>query len=191
MWRSETMSLFSLYSFPDNCFDLMCELGNLGTLQFQDLNSNLISSERPYFSQLKMVRDLSARLSSVENHLKTHTDNDIAPYVSESSVKNIISETKMYMRGKNLSQFLLEWQMEVNKMWKTVDGYNKGVSQIMIKVEQGEEYAGLLEALRQELHGGPQIYSQSYSNLDNSEGREIKAFNLQILDEGGPRVSQA
>ena len=166
-------SLYSLYSFPDNCFDLMCELGNLGSLQFQDLNSDLISSERPYFSQLKLVRDLVSRLSSIENHLQKHTQNDIAPYVSESSVKNIISETKMYMRGKNISVFLLEWQTEVNKMWKNVDSFNKGVDHIMLRVEKGEEYAGLLEALRKELHGGPQIYSQSYSNLDISLGLMI------------------
>ena len=56
---------------------------------------------------------------------------------------------------------------------------NKGVSQIMIKVEKGEEYAGLLEALRKELHGGPQIYSQSYSNLDNSMGNYNGFFNFK------------
>ena len=194
MWRSEDMALFSIYSSPDTCFDLMCELGSLGTLQFQDQNEKLISSERPYFSQLKLIRDLLSRLSSIETHLKKHTDYDIAPYVSEISVKNIISATKTYMRGKNISEFILDWQKEVNKMWRTVDGFDKGVKGVMVKAERGQEYAGLLDALRNELHDGPQIYSQSYGNLNTSLGKSnimkdqtnqnpnITSFNNSVQD---------
>jgi hypothetical protein len=151
----------------------MCELGSLGTLQFKDQNEKMISSERPYFSQLKLVRDLLTRLSSIELHLTKHTNHDIAPYVSEISVKNIISATKIYMRGKNISEFLMDWQKEVNKMWRTVDGFDKGVSGLKIRAERGQEYAGLLDALRKELHGGPQIYSESYGNLSFSMGKYI------------------
>jgi hypothetical protein len=148
----------------------MCELGSLGTLQFKDQNEKLISSERPYFSQLKLIKDLLSRLSSIEIHLKKHTNQDIAPYVSEISVKNIISATKTYMRGKNISEFILDWQKEVNKMWRTVDGFDKGVNGVKVRAEKGQEYAGLLDALRNELHDGPQIYSQSYGSLNYSIG---------------------
>lgn len=168
MWRSETMSLFSIFSSPDSCFHLLCELGNLNALQFEDLNEALISSERPFFSQLKMLRNLLSRLSSIENTLKKHTKHDIAPYVPEASVKNIISATKTYIRGKNLSEFLFDWQKEVDKMWRTVNGFETGNQGIIEKMEAGIEYAGLLEALEGELHGGPQIFSESYKNFEGT-----------------------
>lgn len=168
MWRSESMSQFSLYCSRDYCFDLMCEMGSLSSLQFQDLNEDMLSTERPFFSQLKLVRELISRLASIEVHLKKHTESDVAPYVSESSVQNVISQTRQYMRGKNVSEFLLDWQTDVNKMWRTVDSFEKGLQLVLTQVERGQEYAGLLRALRSELHGGPQIYSQSYSSLNNS-----------------------
>jgi hypothetical protein len=154
----------------------MCEMGNLSSLQFEDQNKDLISSERPYFSQLKLVREIISRLSSIEGHLKKHTRTDIAPYVSEMSVKNIISQTKQYMRGKNVSEFLLDWQTEVNKMWKTVDGFEKGLQQVLKNVEVGQEFAGLLKGLREELHGGPQIYAENYSSLNNSLAHGTTSF---------------
>ena len=151
MWRSETMNLYSILFPRESAFDILSELGSLSCIQFEDLAKKNKHSTRLFISESKMVYELFLKLSSIENELSKYSAVKLSPFVSEEGVKDIIEESKQFMRGKNLSEFLLDTQTSIDKIVKKCDNYQRAMQGIEQKLEEGVEFVGLAEKFKEHL----------------------------------------
>lgn len=62
LWRCEPMSLVQLFIQYDAARDTVDELGNLGIVQFKDLNANVSAFARVFVADVKRAEEMERRL---------------------------------------------------------------------------------------------------------------------------------
>jgi len=69
LFRSDEMGYFSLIASREYAWDILNELGELGALQFIDLNADESNFKRPYSNFLRRCEDLENKLNNIENYM--------------------------------------------------------------------------------------------------------------------------
>jgi len=70
LWRSEEMSLVQLYIQRDAAHDTFDELGQLGRVQFHDMNPNVNAFQRNFVNEVKRCDDMERRLRFLRTELE-------------------------------------------------------------------------------------------------------------------------
>ncbi|XP_030382848.1 V-type proton ATPase 116 kDa subunit a [Scaptodrosophila lebanonensis] len=70
MFRSEKMALCQLYIQPEAAYVSIAELGNLGCVQFRDLNEHVNAFHRKYVNEVRRCDDMERRIRYIENELR-------------------------------------------------------------------------------------------------------------------------
>jgi len=70
LWRSEEMKLVQLYIQRDSAHDTFDELGELGLVQFHDLNPNVNAFQRNFVNEVKKCDDLERRLRYLKSEME-------------------------------------------------------------------------------------------------------------------------
>ena len=165
MWRSETMNLYSIYFPRGSSFEILSELGSLSCIQFEDLPKKKKQPKRLFFSQAKLVNELLTKLSNIKKELSKYTSVNLSPFTSEENVKEILNESREFMKGKNISEFLLDTQKGIDEIVKKSNSYAKAAKEIELKLEKGVEFVRFAEKYK--FH-----FSQEESSIEeNNESR--------------------
>jgi V-type H+-transporting ATPase subunit a len=68
--RSESMTLLQFVIPSDDAHDVIFELGNLGVIQFKDLNPDMNAFQRNFVNEIRRIDDLERKLRFFEDLLK-------------------------------------------------------------------------------------------------------------------------
>ncbi|XP_036344558.1 V-type proton ATPase 116 kDa subunit a1-like [Rhagoletis pomonella] len=82
MFRSEKMALCQLFIQPEAGYTTISELGEIGCVQFRDLNTNVNSFQRRYVSEVRRCDELERQMHYIENELKK--DGVVLPELTEN-----------------------------------------------------------------------------------------------------------
>ena len=179
MWRSETMNLYSILFPRESGFEILSELGSLSCIQFEDLAKKNKHSSRLFISESKMVDELLFKLSSIEKELSKYSQVKISPFISEEGVKAIIDESKRFMRGKNLSEFLLDTHKRIDEIVKKCEDYERAMQGIELKLEKGVEFVGLAEKFKDHLwedEKSREVYSEGITIFLKYIKKKVKSL---------------
>lgn len=81
MFRSEEMVLAQLFIQPEAAYPLMSELGELGVVQFRDLNEDVNAFQRKFAAEVIRCDDMERKLRYIEAEM--HKDKVEIPYLAE------------------------------------------------------------------------------------------------------------
>ncbi|CAF4078245.1 unnamed protein product [Rotaria sordida] len=70
IFRSEQMTLCQLYLQPDAAYSCIAELGELGIVQFRDLNPNVNSFQRKFVNEVRRCEEMERKLRFLESEIK-------------------------------------------------------------------------------------------------------------------------
>ncbi|XP_061397032.1 V-type proton ATPase 116 kDa subunit a 1-like [Musca vetustissima] len=70
MFRSEEMALCQLFIQPEAAYASVAELGELGCVQFRDLNGEVSSFQRKFVTEVRRCDELERRIRYVENEMR-------------------------------------------------------------------------------------------------------------------------
>lgn len=63
LYRSELMSLCQMFIQSESAYDSINELGELGLVQFRDLNPNVNAFQRKFVNELRRCDEMERKLS--------------------------------------------------------------------------------------------------------------------------------
>ena len=63
LYRSELMSLCQMFIQSESAYDSINELGELGLVQFRDLNPNINAFQRKFVNELRRCDEMERKLS--------------------------------------------------------------------------------------------------------------------------------
>lgn len=63
LYRSELMSLCQMFIQSESAYDSINELGELGLVQFRDLNPNVNAFQRKFVNELRRCDEMETKLS--------------------------------------------------------------------------------------------------------------------------------
>ncbi|XP_075152930.1 V-type proton ATPase 116 kDa subunit a 1-like [Haematobia irritans] len=81
MFRSEEMALCQLFIQPEAAYASIAELGELGCVQFRDLNTEVSAFQRKFVTEVRRCDELERRIRYVESELRK--DNIVLPKLKE------------------------------------------------------------------------------------------------------------
>ncbi|CAF4993449.1 unnamed protein product, partial [Rotaria sp. Silwood1] len=70
IFRSEEMTLCQLFLQPDAAYSCIAELGELGIVQFRDLNPNVNSFQRKFVNEVRRCEEMERKLRFLESEIK-------------------------------------------------------------------------------------------------------------------------
>ncbi|CAF3434335.1 unnamed protein product [Rotaria socialis] len=70
IFRSEEMTLSQLYLQPDAAYSTIAELGELGIVQFRDLNPNVNAFQRKFVNEVRRCEEMERKLRFLEGEIK-------------------------------------------------------------------------------------------------------------------------
>ena len=70
IFRSEEMTLCQLFLQPDAAYSCISELGELGIVQFRDLNPNVNSFQRKFVNEVRRCEEMERKLRFLETEIK-------------------------------------------------------------------------------------------------------------------------
>ncbi|UJR10911.1 hypothetical protein I4U23_015098 [Adineta vaga] len=70
IFRSEEMTLCQLFLQPDAAYSCISELGELGIVQFRDLNPNVNAFQRKYVNEVRRCEEMERKLRFLETEIK-------------------------------------------------------------------------------------------------------------------------
>ncbi|XP_023320179.1 V-type proton ATPase 116 kDa subunit a-like isoform X3 [Eurytemora carolleeae] len=70
LFRSELMSRCQLYLPPEAAFNCIAELGELGLVQFVDINPDVSSFQRQFVSEIKRCEEMERKLRYIETEIR-------------------------------------------------------------------------------------------------------------------------
>ena len=171
------MKLYSLTLPVDNGFEALSELGALECLQFSDFEASSQVMNRIFFSEAQMVQELLSDLSQICSKLTPYSEHEISPYIGEDSSSVLLSETRQFLKGKTLGEFLHEVKYEIEKDKTSIERKISALQSIEQKAEIGIEKFLLMAGLKKELKEGFGLYSEPNSQM----GNDIFESNFQNI----------
>lgn len=114
LWRSEKMTYVSLLISEDAAPTYIRELGNLGCIQFCDLNPDLTPFQRHYVHYVKRFDEIERKLRFLNNELKKMNIKPKQTNTINNFIKNSSNEDY-----NNSSNFILE------NLESTLEGYEQ------------------------------------------------------------------
>uniref|UniRef100_A0A336M7G7 V-type proton ATPase subunit a n=2 Tax=Culicoides sonorensis TaxID=179676 RepID=A0A336M7G7_CULSO len=84
MFRSEEMALCQMFIQPEAAYTSLSELGEIGAVQFRDLNPDVNAFQRKFVSEVRRCDEMERKLRYVETEMKKDTVN--CPDVSENDI---------------------------------------------------------------------------------------------------------
>lgn len=70
LYRSEPMTLCQLFLQPESAYSCISELGELGLVQFKDLNRDVNSFQRKYVNEVRRCEEMERKLRFLESEIK-------------------------------------------------------------------------------------------------------------------------
>ncbi|CAF0953209.1 unnamed protein product [Adineta steineri] len=71
IFRSEEMTLCQLYLQPDAAYSCISELGELGIVQFRDLNPNVNAFQRKFVNEVRQCEEMERKIRFLESEIKS------------------------------------------------------------------------------------------------------------------------
>ncbi|RLV89166.1 V-type proton ATPase subunit a vacuolar isoform [Spathaspora sp. JA1] len=107
MFRSAPMTLVQFYVTIELARDMVWALGNLGVVQFRDLNSKLSSFQRTFIQDLKNIDSMTGKLHQLFQIMQRHeTINvDLVGVYLHADMKPLPSTSSMDLVKSNLDEF--------------------------------------------------------------------------------------
>eukprot|EP01105_Mastigella_eilhardi_P003265 TRINITY_DN1421_c0_g1_i3.p1 TRINITY_DN1421_c0_g1~~TRINITY_DN1421_c0_g1_i3.p1 ORF type:complete len:740 (+),score=228.44 TRINITY_DN1421_c0_g1_i3:93-2222(+) len=125
LWRSQPMQLIQLLVQRDSARDTMEELGNLGIIQFKDLNANVNSFQRVFVNEVKRCEELERKLRFVTEqiaHEKTALRETTAAPLDEYRPA---APPERFATLEDLESYLTGTEREMRDMNANQDSINK------------------------------------------------------------------
>ncbi|KAI3650773.1 hypothetical protein MP228_004254 [Amoeboaphelidium protococcarum] len=199
LFRSETMSLVQLYIPSELAHDSVAELGELGMVQFKDLNSGLNAFQRTFINELKRIDDLERLLRFFKTQLDkndvqyklTDPSNGASMYSSPASSSS--AGDKFGVKDRSMQQ--------MEELESSFQEYEQRLQQMNGQQEQlNKRYLELVE-LRQVLRECEYFFAQQSQSNGGRRGGSFNAptsnydddYEESLLDqvEAGNRSSTA
>ncbi|CAF1489668.1 unnamed protein product [Didymodactylos carnosus] len=70
VFRSEEMTLCQLFLQPEAAYSCISELGELGIVQFRDLNPNVNAFQRKFVNEVRRCEEMERKLRFLETEIK-------------------------------------------------------------------------------------------------------------------------
>ncbi|XP_060809698.1 V-type proton ATPase 116 kDa subunit a 1-like [Amyelois transitella] len=105
MLRSDFMTLFDLYLQPETAFKILAYLGEVGCVQFLDMNQNVQAFRRCYVSEICRCSEIERILRYMEDEMKKH---NIPPGRSRFDPKPLMPNEML-----PLENMLEKWESEL------------------------------------------------------------------------------
>ena len=158
MFRSETMHYYKLLFVRESSWEILDELGRLGTVQLEDLNSNDLSNQRPYYSQLK---DAQARLEKLELIEAILVERNLLP--SKESFdpqknKTVLNSLASSVHQESTSKYFNDIYDRIDDRYNRIKEHVDHLESIRSTLEKLEDRVSVLEVLQSHL---PEKFSQS------------------------------
>lgn len=175
MLRSETMSYYSILFSKENAYEILEELGHLGILDIEDLNNDLISNKKNYFSQISEIHLALKRFEEIE---KLMTENGmITSKEIEESYKTtlVLSKLKTDLKKTPYSEFYHHLYEDIENRFNNIIESNKDLKKMEEKVFQSSDCINVLESLRDNL-------PKNFSKINPFSKNEFKKKSLIRLE---------
>uniref|UniRef100_A0A336KL07 V-type proton ATPase subunit a n=1 Tax=Culicoides sonorensis TaxID=179676 RepID=A0A336KL07_CULSO len=138
IFRSEPMSLCQLYIQPEAAYLSLSELGELGVVQFRDLNSESNALQRRFIIEVRQCDEMERKLNYIQNELeKSSIDipafNDVNPRAPmpremidlEAQIERDEEEIKeLSANATQLEQSYLEYTEFIHALEKSKDSFD-------------------------------------------------------------------
>ena len=176
MFRSETMSYYSMVFSRDNSWEVLDRLGVLGIINFDDLHKDALENLKLNFSQISHIKANLVKLSEIEKII-------IEWELLSSSYKedNELTESSLiYLRKKLTEKTYLQYFHDlygnIEKDHKFLMENRNGYELIEKKVERCNEYINILDFLKKQL---PQSFSQKEAETSRKNRKKV-SFDYMI-----------
>ncbi|XP_063704995.1 V-type proton ATPase 116 kDa subunit a 1-like [Culicoides brevitarsis] len=138
IFRSEPMSLCQLYIQPEAAFLSLSELGELGVVQFRDLNSESSALQRRFITEVRRCDEMERQLNFIQAELEKDEiaipavtdDNPRAPMPREmidleAQIERDEEEIKeLSANASQMEQSFLEYTEFIHALEKSKDSFN-------------------------------------------------------------------
>eukprot|EP01025_Chloroclados_australasicus_P002609 TRINITY_DN105_c1_g1_i1.p1 TRINITY_DN105_c1_g1~~TRINITY_DN105_c1_g1_i1.p1 ORF type:complete len:897 (-),score=88.28 TRINITY_DN105_c1_g1_i1:296-2986(-) len=169
LWRSEPVQLVQLIIPAEAAHDTVFSLGELGLLQFRDLNVEKNAFQRTYANQVKRCEEMARKLRFFEDQVEKAK---IAPFqASETTVSNF---DELESRLDDLEKELLEINNNTERLIKN----HSELYELQLVLERagsffeearGRAYTGAFERASYGHPQGPEIRSSLLESADMQE----------------------
>ena len=139
--RSESMTLLQFVIPTDNAHDVVYRIGELGTVQFQDLNPNTNAFQKCFVNDLLRIDELQRKIRFFDEHVKK-CDRDLSP---DPSPPRSLAPQEI----PEMESLFEEYQKELQQMSDAFDAINRALVsqfQLVALLQNYESFIGEYES---------------------------------------------
>ncbi|KAH3759381.1 vacuolar proton ATPase 100-kDa subunit [Pelomyxa schiedti] len=152
IWRSQPMQKVQLFIQKDSAHDTLDELGELGSLQFKDLNQAVNSFQRTFVTEVKHCEEL-------ERKLRFLAEQDSVAFLMQSNV------TARIISG--LLQFCCKFSQQeaslVNLVW-FIENVLSALN-MLCSVDPSNGHQAVLQFVEENIEGSNDMFQRAVSSL--------------------------
>lgn len=161
-YRSVPMALIQLYIPTESVFTVTAELGEVGLIQFCDLNSSVSPLERLFTMEIRKLDELERKLLFLMDQA-VKEDVEIRPWMASST--GMVDRVYFSFRGKAASE-LDELEAQLSETESRIIQMDENQTEIMSRYLRTLECFGVMHALSPFLAGSTDILSCPKSSMD-------------------------
>ena len=170
MFRSETMSYYSMVFSRENSWEVLDRLGVLGIIDFEDLHTDVLENLKLNFSQISHIKSNLLKLSEIEKII-IDWELQSSTYKEESE---LTQSSLIYLRKKLTEKTYLQYfndlYLNIEKDHKSLIKNRDSYESIEKKVERCNEYINVLDFLKKQL---PQSFSQKDAETSRINRKKV------------------
>ncbi|XP_026727864.1 V-type proton ATPase 116 kDa subunit a-like [Trichoplusia ni] len=126
MLRSDVMSLCDMYIQPEAAFDVLSHLGEMGCVQFIDMNPDLQAFQRSFILEVCRFAEMERKLRFMESEMKQNdvpiheqkTDPKAVPLQEMAQFENILEKWENDIQEMNLNEMhLMKNYLELSELY--------------------------------------------------------------------------
>lgn len=181
LFRSESMSLCQLFLQVESSYESIKSLGELGLVQFRDLNPDVNAFQRKFIGEVKRCDEMERRIRLIESEIKRESipilDIDFVNTVAPPTKEMVLLETKFEKLENELKEVIKSTE-DLNRTWQELNE----LKYVLIKAQGffAETEAAVVHHGPASYHGHPSHVSGSLSDDSN-----LAAFAVTAAG-GGP-----
>ena len=181
LFRSASMSLIQLYIPSESVHATVTELGELGNVQFRDLNPDVTPFQRTFVADIRRLDEMDRRIQFLQAQLEREA---IPARALESAIPFLTADDGMNgpLRLEELARRLQEHEMRVTQMNHSHDALQKR----LLELEEAKNVIRETEVFFQHAESPPAAASDADHvrvSMDE-EGREDEAHAPLLTSQG-------
>lgn len=173
-WRSEEMTYVSIIVSEDAAHSCIKELGQLGCVQFSDLNPDLTPFQRRYVSYIKRCDEIERKIRYCHGEVTRLN----VPVQSAGAIDNFLHSSAAAEEGTHAGALLENLEGKLEKYEKELLGLNK------FNVKLAEEYNSKVE-FHHVLQKSRTVFMSEIQTLENdgsASGRGSIVGSLAMVE---------